>query len=57
MLLLKKINSARSTMGSFLKEQSAAPEFTATAYNGEAVALSGLIADGPAVLSFLRSLD
>jgi len=44
-------------MGSFLTEQSAAPGFSAVAYNGEAVALSGLIADGPVVLSFLRSLN
>ena len=44
-------------MGSFLKEQSAAPEFSAVDYGGEAVALSGLIANGPAVLSFLRSLN
>jgi peroxiredoxin len=44
-------------MYSFLTENSAAPGFSASTYDGEAVALSGLIADGPVVLSFLRSLS
>lgn len=44
-------------MNSFLKEKNAAPEFSAFTYDGEPVALSGLIVDGPVVLSFLRSFS
>lgn len=44
-------------MDSFLKEKSAAPNFSALTYDGRTVDLSGLIAGGPAVLSFLRSFN
>lgn len=44
-------------MNTLLKEKSAAPDFSAVTYDGQTIALTGLIAGGPAVLSFLRSLS
>ncbi len=44
-------------MHSFLKENSVAPGFSAPAYDGKLIALSGLFANGPVVLSFLRSFS
>jgi len=44
-------------MNSFLKEGSEAPDFAATSFDGKPVALSGLVAEGPAVLSFLRGFS
>ncbi|MEN6464943.1 MAG: hypothetical protein ABFD62_07165 [Syntrophaceae bacterium] len=43
-------------MDLLLKEKDPAPEFSATACDGKHVSLAGLIAGGPVLLSFLRSL-